>query len=107
MAQAPLISPQLSTYAGMGLVLAGGLVIGKSLIDNFVGEVKDKRARSAFIGPIWEPAPEKGDPFHAKASEGVKFLIMAVSVYQLLAKTPKLIDEWGDVQKTLNTLNEP
>ncbi len=87
-------------------MLGGSALVGKILIDNFVGEVNDKKARSAFIGPIWEAPKQKGDPAHAKASEAVKFVVMAVSVYQLIAKLPELASQWGDVERQLRMLSE-
>lgn len=106
MATPPLVSPATAQLIGYGLVLGGSALVGKILIDNLVGEVNDKKARSAFIGPVWEPVKVKGDPFHAHASEAVKFVVMAVGVYQVIAKLPELISEWGDVQKQLSTVSQ-
>ncbi len=102
----PLVTPATAQLIGYGLVLGGSVIVGKILIDNFVGEVNDKKARSAFIGPVWEPVKVKGEPFHAKASEAVKFVVMAVSVYQIIAKLPELASQWGDVQKQLATISQ-
>lgn len=97
---APLVTKQTASLVAYGLVLGGAAVVGKLMIDNWVGEVSDKKARSAFIGPIWEPARPKKDG-HAHASEAVKFVAMAVSVYSIIAELPKLVSQWGDVERQI------
>lgn len=97
---APLISKQNSQLLAYGLAFGGAAIVGMMVIDNFVGEVKDKKARSAFIGPIWEP-PKPQNGGHASASEAVKFVAMAVSVYSIIADLPKLVSQWGDVERQI------
>lgn len=101
---APLISKQTSTLITYGLVFGASAIVGKILIDNFVGDVKYAKERREFIGPVYEPPKQKGDSLHVHLSDVVRFTAMAVSVYSMLAEAPTLIQQWSQVENTVNQI---
>lgn len=106
-ASAPLVTPQTGQLIGYGLLLGAAAVGGKLVIDALIEDMDSAKKRKGFIGPIEEkPIYRSQRSGHDKASEVVKVVAMAVSIYSMLAELPTLIKEWGQVQATVRQLTQ-
>ena len=101
---APLLTKQTGALIAYGLIFGASAVVGKILIDNFVGDVQDAKARREFIGPVQEAPRGKADQIHVRLSDVVRFVAMGVSVYSTLAGFPELLDQWAKVQASATEL---
>lgn len=101
----PLVTPQTGQLIGYGLLLGAGLVGGKLVIDALVADMDSAKAKKSFIGPVYEkPYYKSQRSMHDKASEVVKVVAMAASIYSLIADLPQLVKQWGQVQATVRQL---
>lgn len=83
------------------------MVGGKLVIDALVADMDSAKAKKDFIGPIYEkPYYKSQRSSHDKASEVVKVVAMAASIYSLLADLPQLVKQWGQVQATVKQLTQ-
>lgn len=106
-APSPLVTPQTGQLIGYGLLLGAAAVGGKLVIDALVTDMESAKATKSFIGPIYEkPYYKSQRTKHERASEVVKVVAMAVSVYSLLAELPTLVKQWGQVQATVRQLTQ-
>lgn len=99
-----LVSKSTGQLIGYGLCFAGAAIVGKLMIDNLVGEMDDAKTRREFIGPIQEAPKVKSPEVHVALSDCVRFGAMIFSIYSMLAQAPKLIEQWGTVQKNAEDL---
>lgn len=99
-----LVSRGTGELIAYGLVFAGAAIGGKLIIDNLVNDVKDAKARRQFIGPIYEAPKGRSPEIHVKLSDCVRFAAMIASLYSLVAEAPKLVAQWGAVQKNAEDL---
>ena len=80
---------------------------GELEIDALIVDMDAAEAKRGFIGPIEEkPYYKSQRSGHDKASEVVKVVAMAVSIYSLLAELPTLVKQWGQVQATVRQLTQ-
>jgi hypothetical protein len=99
----PPISKGTQTLIAYGLLLGGAAVAGKLVIDALVGDMDRAKARREFIGPI-EEATAAPKTVHVHLSDCVRFVAMCASVYSLLAELPTLVQQWGQVESTVEGL---
>lgn len=104
-ASSPLVTPQTGQLIGYGLLLGAAAVGGKLVIDAMIDDMDSAKSKKGFIGPIEEkPYYKSQRSGHDKASEVVKVVAMAVSIYSMLAELPTLVKQWGQVQATVRQL---
>lgn len=103
----PLVTRQTSQLIGYGLLLGAAAVGGKLVIDALVDDMDAAKDKKGFIGPIYEkPYYKSQRSKHETASEVVKVVAMAASIYSLLAELPALIKQWGQVQATVRQITQ-
>lgn len=101
----PIVTPQTGQLIGYGLLLGAAAVGGKLVIDALIDDMDRAKAKKDFIGPIYEkPYYKSQRSGHETASEVVKVVAMAVSIYSMLAELPALVKQWGQVQATVKQL---
>jgi hypothetical protein len=83
------------------------MVGGKLVIDALIDDMDSAKAKRGFIGPVYEkPYYKSQRTGHETASEVVKVVAMAASIYSLLADLPQLVKQWGQVQATVKQLTQ-
>lgn len=105
MAAAPQSLPPSAQLFGYGLLFGGAAIVGKLMIDGLIENMDEAKQRRSFIGPI-EQKPVLTPAGHASLSDFVRLAALGFSIYNLLAKGPDLIAQWGQVERTVQELTK-